>query len=72
MGLSTQDPYIQKEHTKVYKILKFRINWANIEQGIAIQNLKKLLKNVWIAEHLSGNVRKCLEIPAFLSKFLRF
>ena len=72
MGLSTQDPYIQKEHTKVYKILKFGINWANIEQGTAIQNLKKLLKNVWIAGHLSGNVRKCLEIPAFLSKFLRF
>ena len=72
MGLSTQDPYIQKEHTKVYKILKFRINWANIEQGTAIQNLKKLLKNVWIAGHLSGNVRKCLEIHTFLSKFLRF
>ena len=60
MGLSTQDPYIQKEHTKVYKILKFRINWANIEQGIAIQNLKKLLKNVWIAGHFSGNVWKYL------------
>ena len=61
MGLSTQDPYIQKEHTKLYKILKFRINWANIEQDTATQNLKKLLKNVWIAGHLS-----------FLSKFLRF
>ena len=60
MGLSTQDPYIQKEHTKVYKILKFRINWANIEQGTAIQNLKKLLKNVWIAGHLSGNVWKSI------------
>ena len=63
MGLSTQDLYIQKEHTKVYKILKFRINWANIEQGTAIQNLKKLLKNVWIAGHLSemsGNVWKSL------------
>ena len=61
MGLSTQDPYIQKEHTKLYKILKFRINWANIEQDTATQNLKKLLKNVWIAGHLS-----------FLSKFVRF
>ena len=29
MGLTTQDPYIQKEHTK-----------ANIEQDTAIQNLK--------------------------------
>ena len=55
MGLSTQDPYIQKEHTKLYKILKFRINWDNIEQDTAIQNLKKLLTNVWIAGHLSGN-----------------
>ena len=58
MGLSTQDPYIQNEHTKLYKILKFRINWANIEQDAATQNLK-LLKNVWIAGHLS-----------FLGKFL--
>ena len=38
MGLTTQDPYIQKEHTKLYKILKFRVNWANIEQDIAILN----------------------------------
>ena len=52
MGLSTQDPYIQKEHTKLYKLLKFRINWANNEQDTAAQNLKKLLKNVWIAGHL--------------------
>ena len=35
-GLTTQDPYIQKEHTKLYKILKFRVNWANIEQDTAI------------------------------------
>ena len=45
MGLSTQDPDIQKEHTKLYKILKFRINWVNTEQDTATQNLKKLLKN---------------------------
>ena len=37
MGLTTQDPYIQKEHTELYKILKFRVNWANIEQDTAIQ-----------------------------------
>ena len=61
MGLSTQDPYIQKEHTELYKILKFRINWVNTEQDTATQNLKKLLKHVWMAGHLS-----------FLSKFLRF
>ena len=40
MGLTTQDPYIQKEHTKLYKILKVRVNWANIEQDTAIQKLK--------------------------------
>ena len=39
MGLTTQDPYIQKEHTELYKILKCRVNWANIEQDTAIQNL---------------------------------
>ena len=37
MGLTTQDPYIQKEHTELYKILKFRVNWAIIEQDTAIQ-----------------------------------
>ena len=45
MGLSTQDPDIQKEHTKLYKILRIRINWVNTEQDTATQNLKKLLKN---------------------------
>ena len=39
MGLTTQDPYIQKEHTELYKILKFRVNCANIEQDTAIQKL---------------------------------
>ena len=42
MGLTTQDPYIQKEHTELYKILKFRVNWANIEQDTAIQKLQNL------------------------------
>ena len=55
MGLTTQDPYIQKEYTKLYRILKFRVNWANIEQDTAIQKLQNLLTNVWIAGHLSGN-----------------
>ena len=54
MGLTTQDPYIQKEHTELYKILKFRVNWASIEQDTAIQKLKKLITYVWIAGHLSG------------------
>ena len=48
MGLTSQDPYIQKEHTKLYKILKFRVNWANIEQDTAIQKLQNLQRNVWI------------------------
>ena len=51
MGLTTQDPYIQKEHTELYKILKFRVNWANIEQDTAIQKLQNLVTNVWIAGH---------------------
>ena len=55
MALTTQDPYILEEHIKLYKILKFRVNWANIEQDTAIQKLKNLLTNVYIAEHLSGN-----------------
>ena len=46
MGLTTQDPYIQKEHTELYNILKFRVNWANIEQDTAIQKLKNLQRNV--------------------------
>ena len=56
MGLTTQDPHIQKEHNKLYKILKFRVNWANIEQDTAIQKLQYLLTN-------------CPEIHIFLCKF---
>ena len=59
MGLTTQDPYIQKEHTKLYKILKFRVNWASIEQETAIQKLQNSLTNVWIAG----------QIHTFLCKF---
>ena len=43
MGLTTQDPYILKECTELYKIIKFRANWANIEQDTVIQKLKNLL-----------------------------
>ena len=46
MELTTQDPYILKEHTKLYKIIKFRVIWTNTEQDTAIQNLQT---NVWIA-----------------------
>ena len=44
MGLLTQDPYIHKEHTELYKFVKFRVNWANIEQDTAIQNRRNLLR----------------------------
>ena len=59
MGLTTQDPYIQKEHTELYKILKFCVNWANIEQDTAIQKLQNLQRNVWISGQVSGNPYIC-------------
>ena len=65
MGLTTQDLYILKEYIKLYKILKFHVNWANTEQGTAIQKLQNLLRNVWISD-------KCLAIHTFVSKFLSF
>ena len=46
MGLTTPDPYILKEHTEHYKILKFRVSWANIEQDTAIQKLQNLQRNM--------------------------
>ena len=44
MGLTTQDPYNQKEHTKLYRIPKFQVNWANTEQDTAIQKLQNDLR----------------------------
>ena len=35
--------------------LKFRVNWANIEQDAAIKKLQNLQRNVWIAGHFSGS-----------------
>ena len=58
MGLTTQDSYILKGHTELYKILKFRVNWANIAQETAIQKLKNLVTNVWIAEDCRTLARK--------------
>ena len=62
MGLTTQDPYVQKDHTELYKILTFRVNWANIEQDTATQKLQNLVTNVCvrIAGHLSGNMHTFL------------
>ena len=72
MGLTTQDPYIPKEHTELYKILKFRVNWVNIEKDTAIQKLKNLVTNVWIAGHLSGNPYISLQILKFLNGCILF
>ena len=65
MGLTTKDPHIQKEHTELYKILKFRVDWANIEQYTAIQKLQNLVTNVWIA----GHVRKSIHFFANFEVF---
>ena len=59
MRLTTQDPYILKEHIELYKILKFRVNWANTEQDTAIQKLQNLLRNVWVSGQESGNPYIC-------------
>ena len=40
MELTTEDPSILKDHIELYKIIKFRLNWANTEQDIAIQSSK--------------------------------
>ena len=73
MGLTTQNPYIQKEHTELYKILKFRVNCANIEQDTAIQKRKKFSNKCMDCRTL---VRKsihfadtCPESHTFLCKF---
>ena len=62
MGLTTQDPYIQKEHTELYKIFKFRANWANIEQDTAIQKLQNLQRNVWITRDFRTSVRQSIHL----------
>ena len=72
MGLTTQDPYIPKEHTELYRILKFRVNWANVEQDTAIQKLKNLVTNVWIVGHLSGKPYISLQILKFLNGCILF
>ena len=67
MGLTTQDPYIQKEHTELYKILKFRVNWVNIEQDTATQTLKNLVTNVWT---FSLQILKCEAIAEWIRRLL--
>ena len=65
MGLTTQDLYILKEYTELYKILKFCVNWANIEQDAAFKNLNT--KN-----GLPTIVPNYPEIHTFVSKFWSF
>ena len=72
MGLTTQDPYIRKEHTERYKILKFHVNWANTEQDTAIQKLQNLLRNVWISRQVSNNPYICYSIFKFLNGCILF
>ena len=31
MGLATIDPHSQKEHTEIYQIPKFGVNWVNFD-----------------------------------------
>ena len=66
IGLTTQDPYIQKEHTKLYKIPKFRVDWANIEQDTGIQKLQNLQRNVWISGQVSGNIIHIVQLILFV------
>ena len=65
MGLTTQDPYIQKEHPELYKISKFRVNQANIEKDKAIQKLKNLQRNVWISGQMYGNPHLLVNFEVF-------
>ena len=71
MGLTTQGLYIQKEHADLYKILKFRINWANIEQDKAIQKLKNLVTNDSLCMDYRTLVRKSI-ILKFLNGCILF
>ena len=62
---NTRSRYSEKAH-RALQNPQFRVNWANIEQDTAIQKLKNFLTNVWIAGHLSGNVRKSIQQILFL------
>ena len=54
MGLTTQEPDIQKEHTELYKILMFLVNWANFEHDTAIQKLNNPYISLQILKFLNG------------------
>ena len=64
MGLTTQDPCILKEHTDLYKTLKFRVNWANIEEDTTIQkqtdNCLKMSINPYISWQILEFLNGCI------------
>ena len=69
MGYGAQHPHSQKEHTKVYNILKFGVTQANIRKDTAIQKLQILLRNLWNAGRDGRFVRRSIH---FVLNFLSF
>jgi len=59
MELATIDPHSLKEHTEIYKILKFGVKRPNSKQNTAIWKCQNLQRNVWRA----GQVSVLLQIP---------
>ena len=47
MGLSKQHLQSQQELTKLYKILKFGVNWANNQRDTAIQTPQRVYKRTF-------------------------
>ena len=43
MGLATTDPHSQKEHTEIYKILKFGVRVTGIQPFKYVKITKKIL-----------------------------
>ena len=62
MGLTTQDPYIQKEHTELYKSSSFVLIGP-------IYNKIQPFKNFKICKEMYGLPDKCPAIHTFVSKF---
>ena len=62
MGLTTKDPYIQKEHTKLTKSSSFVLIGP-------ILNKIQPFKNFKICKEMYGFQDKCPAIHTFVSKF---
>ena len=63
-GINNTRPIYSERVHRALQILKFRVNWANIEQDTAIQTLQNLQRNVWISGQVSA---KCMEISGPVS-----